>query len=462
MVRSIVVLLLALLATNTVVISDDGGLDTYIRQGLDGNLALQRENLELDKSLAALQEARGLFLPALTLEARYSRAGGGRTIDFPIGSLINPIHQSLNALLQQNVFPANLQDDQINFLREEEHDTRLRLVQPLFNARILQNYRVRDRQAAAQEAARNTYARQLIADIETAWFSYRQTQQVVQLLTETEMLLDENLRVSQSLFDNQKATEEVVFRARAELSALKQQRAEADRNAALAKSYFNFLLNRPLESAIEIGDEAALVNEDLSLEAATARALERRDELQQLAFGVEAASRAVTLNRAAFLPELNLVADYGFQGEKYNFGSDDDYWMVSGILSWNLFNGFQDKARVQQAKLAADQLSTRRQELEQQIRLQSEEAWRNLEVARASSAAAADRLQSARKSFDIIERKYREGISPQIEYLDARNTLTAAGINDIVVRYDFRIRLAQFRQITAAVDLDQYLTSKTQ
>lgn len=51
-------------------------LDKYIHEGLDKNLALQQQNLALDKSLSTLREARGLFLPSLNLEARYSRAGG--------------------------------------------------------------------------------------------------------------------------------------------------------------------------------------------------------------------------------------------------------------------------------------------------------------------------------------------------------------------------------------------------
>ena len=302
MVRGMAAILIAILALGGMASGDDL-LERYIREGLENNLALRQENMELDKSLAALAEARGLFLPALSVEARYSRAGGGRTIDFPIGSIVNPIHETLNALLQQNAFPANLQDQKINFLREEEHDTRLRLVQPIFNARILQNYRVRDKQAAAVEAARDTYARQLIADIQTAWFTYQKTDQIVALLAETEKLLNENLRVSQSLFDNQKATEEVVFRARAELSALKQQQVEADRNQALARSYFNFLLNRSLDSTIEsAAHDEQVASGQMSLEEASERAIARRDELRQLQNGVDAASRAVALNRGILSP----------------------------------------------------------------------------------------------------------------------------------------------------------------
>jgi len=105
-------------------------LNEYIEIGLENNLALKQKNFSYQKSSAALKEAQGMFLPSISIEARYSRAGGGRDIIFPIGDLVNPIHQTLNALLQAQQFPGDLPNEVIPFLREEEHDTKLRLVQP--------------------------------------------------------------------------------------------------------------------------------------------------------------------------------------------------------------------------------------------------------------------------------------------------------------------------------------------
>jgi outer membrane protein TolC len=63
-------------------------LDRYVRTALAQNLALQQEELDLATSLQALDEARGLFYPSLRLEARYTRSGGGRTLEFPVGDLL--------------------------------------------------------------------------------------------------------------------------------------------------------------------------------------------------------------------------------------------------------------------------------------------------------------------------------------------------------------------------------------
>ncbi|MES2732820.1 MAG: hypothetical protein V4714_13785, partial [Bacteroidota bacterium] len=64
-------------------------LDSYIQQGLSNNLALKQPKFAFEKSLLALKEANGLFMPSANFDFQYSLASGGRTIDFPIGDLLN-------------------------------------------------------------------------------------------------------------------------------------------------------------------------------------------------------------------------------------------------------------------------------------------------------------------------------------------------------------------------------------
>ncbi len=168
---------------------------------------------------------------------------------------------------------------------------------------------------------------------------------------------------------------------------------------------------------------------------------------------IAAARSGVGAAKSAFLPGVSLVFDYGFQGEKYSFGKNDDYWMASAIMQWNLFNGFQDKAKVQQAAIAEKRIESRREELDGKIRLQVRETFYNFQVAGKNLLTAAEQLNSARKSFRIVERKYREGIAAQIEYLDARNTLTSAETNRIIAEYDYFILAGEFEQVTAAYPL---------
>ncbi len=429
-------------------------LEQYIQEGLAGNLALQQKEFSFEKSRQALREARGMFLPSLGVEARYSAAGGGRTIDFPLGDLMNPIHQTLNQLLQSNglqpAFPGNLDNIVFPFYRPREQDTRLRLIQPLFHPALIFNKRIKAELSRVENAGYRALARQLVAEIKTAYFNHLKTTKVKELLDETRLLLVENVRVSWALFDNQKVTEEVVFRSQAELSRLDQQRLEADKNVTLSRSYFNFLLNRPLTAPIAVQEKFSplfpAVPESAELEA---RSLRQREEIRQLQHAAAAAANHVKLSQSTWLPGITAVVDYGFQGETYRFTKNDDYWMAALVLSWNLFNGFQDDARKKQALLEKKILEKQGQETETRIRLQLQDATHSLQVARQVLAAAGETRRSAEASFAIIAKKYEQQMVPQIEYIQARNEFTAARSASLIAAFDLHIKEAQLEWAAA-------------
>ena len=127
----------------TAVQAGESVLDKYVNEALENSLALHQQQFSLEKSLAALKEARGLFFPSIGINARYTRAGGGREIEFPVGDLFNPIYSTLNQLIQQQVFPENLRNEVIPFLREKEQETKISAVQPIFQPQILYNYKIK-------------------------------------------------------------------------------------------------------------------------------------------------------------------------------------------------------------------------------------------------------------------------------------------------------------------------------
>lgn len=307
-------------------------------------------------SLAALKEAKGLFFPSIGIESRYTRAGGGRMIEIPIGDLMNPLGEKLNKLLalvgQPPSFPTNMENEIVPFLREEEHETKIRVMQPVFHPALFYNMKLRKNIKDFQETEQNIYTRHLVCDIKIGYFNYLKTVQVVRLYEKTRKLLEENVRVSERLFENEKVTRAAVYRASAELYGLELKQEEAQKHLSLSRAYFNFLLNRPLDQLIEILSLDSLPPYSLmTLDEAQSEALQKRDEFRQLEEGIQAIQNKINLSKTNFLPGVSLVADYGYQGEEYRFSNEDDYWMASLILHWNLFNGFQDKSKVIQSKM---------------------------------------------------------------------------------------------------------------
>ena len=225
----------------------------------------------------------------------------------------------------------------------------------------------------------------------------------------------------------------------------------------LSKAYLNFLLNRHLDTPIDVQDvKIPETHDHVALNTAEENALQNREELKQLGAAIDAQRNGVKLNRASFLPGLSVVFDYGYQGEEYIFNDDYDYWMASAVLSWNLFKGGQDKAKIQHARLEKARLEAHRLELQKQIRLDVRTAYEDLRVVIESVEAARDELNSAEKNFEIVNKKYQQGMAPQIEYLDAQHTLTQAELNAIIVNYDYFIKKAELEKAAATYPISKH------
>ena len=187
-------------------------LEDYIALALEQNLSLQQHEIDLEENLTALEIAKGMFMPSLQLDARYSRAGGGRTISFPVGDLLNPVYATLNDLTGQQGFPQ-IQNEEINFLRPREQETRIRITQPLYQPALVHNLRLERGLMEAKEAEVDVYRNTLIRDVRVAYYTYQKAEDAVQVYNAALELVQENERVNKRLFENDKITEDGVFRA---------------------------------------------------------------------------------------------------------------------------------------------------------------------------------------------------------------------------------------------------------
>ena len=413
-------------------------LNNYVAEGLKNNLQLIQENLSVDQRWTAIQEARGQFFPAISLQSDYTLAGGGRAIAFPVGDLLNPVYNTLNQLTGSSDFPTELENVNEQFLPNNFHDTKVRVIQPLFNTDLQHNLNIRENELAAQEAQRLAFKNQLVKDIKVAYYNYHQSEQVFATLQQTEIVLQEVLRVNQVLVKNQKATKEVVYRSEFELSQLAQQQAEAQRSVLATRNYFNFLLNRPLTTPIEIEEVSQTTTIELTSDSIQAqRALINRQELQQVKSAQQASQEAYKMYQHRRQPTVAAVFDAGYQGFGYNFNSDQDYWLAAFSLKWDLFTGFQNKARRQRFALQGEQLEKQISALEQQIQLEVNDNQQQLQAAYRAWQAAQKGATSAQQNFTVVSKKYQQQQATLLELLDAQSTLTRSQIQTTVAQFDY-------------------------
>ena len=432
-------------------------VDRYVAEGLRSNLALQSESLEVEKATQALAAARARFLPEVSLQARYTRADGGREFTMPIGAALNPVYTTLNDLLAAQGASAQfpqISDVTVQFMREEEQETRLVARQPLYAPAIPAAVRAQRALLDASSFNRMALARALRRDITNAYLDWLRARSSAQIVAASETLLRENLRVNESLFGNGKVTEDQVLRAKAELLEVEQQKLEVETLATQAQSFFNFLLNRELLTDIEpSAPPATLTDNGAALEHLWTDALNRRPEIGQVEQLRRASQEQVVIARKQQWPTLSLALDGGVLGEDYRAGDGYNFGTASLVFTWRVFDGGGDRARVRQAQAAERQVVLRQEEIAQQIRLEVQQSFDRLATARASLATAAARADAARAAFRIASRKRDEGVINQVEFVDARSTLTSAELNLNLTRFAVLARRADLEYATSSGNL---------
>jgi len=431
--------------------AQSGTLDRYIREGLANNLALKQKEINIQRAGEALKEARGLFFPSIDFQSDYNLADGGRKIDFPAGDMLNPVYGTLNKLTQSNNFPQ-IQNQHIQLLPDDYHDTRVEVRMPLFNASIWYNKKIKEEAVTMKEAERDTYKRELIKEIKTAYFNYLKSVMSESIYKNASALLNENYKLTEALIKNNMALKSSLLKISAEIKKNDALLTESSNNSKNAASYVNFLLNRQTDSELEADTSLTglpVSSTDNSLPLSPAP----REELAVIKSGIVQNGYSRGIISGENIPSVGLFCAAGFQGTKYKFNSDQRYYLFGVQLKWNLFNGFGTTARKEQADLNAGLIKLQFEEAEKQFSLQISAAKRNLSTAIEKTKSAKANLDFSQEYYRQTRLRYASGQALLIELTDALTQLTTNTILYQTSAVDIYIKQAELERAAATSNL---------
>lgn len=230
-----------------------------------------------------------------------------------------------------------------------------------------------------------------------------------------------------------------LLKAEVALAAADQQKTRAEADVSLAQSRLNQLMGRPESAPVRLAAPSAPADSNPDLALLQDQAVRRRPVMRQLNLAIAKAEKAVRLARATFYPQAALVAAYQRDGQdllaEENDYRNDENAVVGLRLSWNLFHGGSDRARAAAAGSRLRAVSFLRTDVEKQVRLQVEQAWRDLDVAAKNLATARQAVDQARENHRLSELQFKEGLIPIADLLDARSLLTEAETRLLEARY---------------------------
>ncbi|HEY1059423.1 MAG TPA: TolC family protein [Limnobacter sp.] len=423
----------------------DPTLQRYVSEALLNNPGLVSANLDVEAERQRLENLRARYYPSLSLQARASVSEGGRTIDFPAGDLLNPVYQALNAQLVMNGQPPRfptVQNQSIPLLRPTEQDTRLQLRGPIYEPVLNGQVKAQTEVLNAQQAAQLQVKEELVRDLQVSYWQLAQAHARIEVLRKSLATLEENRRVNQQLYKAGETTLDAPRRAEAEVLDVQVQLKDAEKQARLAREYFNLLRFAPAASAVDMAPQE---DNDAAIEQLT-EVLQPREAgnaaapaLTRLERSLAAQQAAMEAARATYKPTLGYQIEGGYQGRDYQTGPNTGFATASVVLSWTLADGGVRSSEVARAKAQADALQVRAAQVSRQLQLAKTQATENLLVSLDSIAARMAQRKAADESLRIVSKKRDAGEATQIEFLSSEQAATRARLGLIAAVHQARI-----------------------
>lgn len=323
--------------------------------------------------------------------------------------------------------------------------TRVSAEMPLFTGGMLFN-RVRQANLAASATELGS-ARQLDQvdfDVARAWTDVAKAREFNSLLSRARETTRAHVQMARDYAEAGFLVSSEVLRAEVYLAEMDELVMRAENGARLAQAALNFHMGLDQGTRHELGEMPALPDASEDLVVWAQRAAEDRKDLAAAHKQLKAGELESWVATAAFAPTVGLQGAYDWYGDSA-FGLDEGSYSIKAALTFNVFRGGSDRARLAQARHNARAWRQDVDRFSEGVRLEVQQAWGDFDSARLRHAAASQALGSARENLRVVEDRFREGVARMIDLLDAETAAREAEVRELAARYDSHMAHIQLR-----------------
>jgi len=224
----------------------------------------------------------------------------------------------------------------------------------------------------------------------------------------------------------------------------------AENNLELAKSQFNTVLRRDLNTPTRVEDILQYAAYTAGLQECLKTALDQRPEIKASALRVEQARKAVDLDKSDYYPSVNLVGSYGrfgdtadVQGSRYQ---DQENWSVMARADWKFWEWGRTRHKVDAGRSRENQALDALTNAKDQVSLEVKSAYLLMREAEKRVFVAKKAIEQAEENFRLNEERYKEQVATSTDVLDAQTLLTRAKSDYFNALSDYHIALTRLER----------------
>jgi outer membrane protein len=310
--------------------------------------------------------------------------------------------------------------------------------------------RIRDARLQAETAAQQKQRtrQEVIFQVIEAYTRFLLAQESVRVAEASVAMTKSDLHRAQARLQQGIAVSSDVLSAQAQVAQAEEDLLSAQNSEAVAHAALNVAMglaeDAPSRIAGRLSETQFSAGELAERDQA---ALRLRPDLAGAQLGQQRATNAAGLARAAFLPQISLFSSWETANQTFA-GLGGHNWTAGATLTFNIFDGGRNAARLAAAhakqRQAADELSS----LIASVRLQVREAYSNLVTAGKRIEVARAAVSQARDSLRILQNRYDAGLITITDLLQAETARTRAEENYLNAIFDYRVSYAALELAT--------------
>ena len=383
------------------------------------NRELQVAVLTRERSQAALRQAQGAWYPHLALSTELVQ----------VDNLENPTDLNFETTSSSPTF--------LNGTVELSYDVFT------FGKRSSQ-IKAAQKQLQFDQLELERLQQQIQLDVINAYYDLQEADEQVSISKAAVRTARLALRDARALEEGGLGTQLDIARATVQLKNAEQELIQAQTQQDLASDRLTRILGLSETTDVVAADSVEVGEKwNLSLEETIIQAFQNRAEFKQqlIQRDISLEQRQVTLSEVK--PNLGLFANYQAEGELSQESIDG--YAVGARVRWNFFDGGITAAAAKQEAVNAQIAEVRFADLRNQIRLEVEQAYKNLIANAKNIETATIALQQAEKALELVSFGYSQDASTQLEVNIAQNELTQAAGNRVraITNYNRFLALLQ-------------------
>lgn len=403
-------------------------LESAIETALSKNSSLAIARLERQKAFETKREAFGLAMPDLNVSADYRREGKNPEFEFS--------------------------GTRFKLRPDESYSINARAEQYIYSGAVSSGYRAAKGWLGQAEKTEQAARNDVVTEVKSRFYAVLYTREVIKVH-------EKSVEQLRSLLKDSKDRQRVGLNTAYDTMRFETRLAEAMPELIAAKNDHGKSVSALLDTlgmdpfspvAVEGGLGSGPV--DLTLEGCVERALENRPELAAAKRAVEAANDAAEAVKSEQMPTLKAFANYNLAnspglGEATGWV---DEWYVGLSMEFNLFDGRERSSRYRKSALNRQIAALDRDRIGRAVRIETKTAYDALMLAVQFVRSQEKSVEYAAETYRIARASNREGVTTQLELLDAQLALTRARLNYTKSLYDYSIAKASLMRSIGEVE----------